>query len=168
MSPVMREKPSLAAGSPCSVKINGEVTPATYVDWSEKYNLPIVMVGGRRMYRKLVDADKSSTRRAVVDKSRPLWERLPQPIEIESTRPRLLDTNRAKIRPMTRLREGDLVEYYGVQARVVRVSDCSADIELPRSPRDITTRDGDTRTVLGGARVVRISPNSELPIVTRS
>jgi hypothetical protein len=168
MSSVMREKPSIVAGSPCSVKINGEVTPATYVDWSEKYNLPIVMVGGRRMYRKLVDADKSSTRRAAVDKSRPLWERLPQPIEIESTRPRLLDTSRAKIRPMTRLREGDLVEYYGVQARVVRVSDCSADIELPRSPREITTRDGETRTVLGGARVVRISPNSELPIVTRS
>jgi hypothetical protein len=164
----MREKPSIVAGSPCSVKINGEVTPATYVDWSEKYSLPIVMVGGRRMYRKLVDADKSSTRRAVADKSLPLWERLPQPVEIESTRPRLLSMNNARIRPMTRLREGDLVEYYGVRARVVRVSDCSADIELPRSPRDITTRDGDTRTVLGGARVVRISPNSELPIVTRS
>lgn len=171
MSSVMREKPSIVAGSPCSVKINGEVTPATYVDWSEKYNLPIVMVDGRRMYRKIFDVDGTGCLRAkpaVVDKSRPLWERLPQPIEIESTRPRLLDTNRAKIRPMTRLREGDLVEYYGVRARVVRVSDCSADIELPRSPRDITTRDGDTRTVLGGARVVRISPNSELPIVTRS
>ena len=112
--------------------------------------------------------NKSPIRRAVADKSLPLWERLPQPIEIESTKPRLIDMNRAKIRPMTRLREGDLVEYYGVQARVVRVSDCSADLEMPRQPREITTSDGVTRTIMGGARIERISPNSELPILKRS
>ena len=168
----MREKPSLATGSPCAVKINGEITPATYVDWSDKYGLPIVMVGGRRMYRRIFDAIGAGVPRAksptAVDKNVPIWERLPQPIEIESTRPRLLEMNRVKLRPLTRLREGDLVDYYGVRARVVRVSDCSADLEMPRQPREITTRDGDTRTVLGGARVERISPNSELPILSRS
>ena len=168
----MRERPSIATGSPCAVKINGEITPATYVDWSEKYNLPIVMVNGRRMYRRIFDAVGTGVLRAkksvAVDKSVPLADRLPQPIEIESTRPSLLEMNRARIKPLTRLREGDIVDYYGVRARVVRVSDCSADLEMPRQPREITTRDGDTRTVMGGARIERISPNSEIPILSRS
>lgn len=166
----MREKPSIATGSPCAVKINGEFTPATYVDWSDKYNLPIVMVNGRRMYRRIFNVDGTGCLRAkpVADKNIPLADRLPQPIEIESTRPRLLEMNRVKLKPLTRLREGDLVDYYGVRARVVRVSDCSADLELPRQPREITTRDGDTRTVMGRARIERISPNSEIPIISRS
>jgi len=168
----MRERPSIATGSPCAVKINGEITPATYVDWSDKYNLPIVMVNGRRMYRRIFDAVGTGVLRAkksmAVDKSVPLADRLPQPIEIESTRPSLLAMNRARIKPLTRLREGDIVDYYGVRARVVRVSDCSADLELPRQTREITTRFGDTRTVLGGARIERISPNSEIPILSRS
>jgi hypothetical protein len=167
----MREKPAIATGSPCAVKINGEFTPATYVDWSERYNLPIVMVGGRRMYRRIFDANAAAVLRArPADRSVPLIDRLPPPPEpSESDRPSLLAMNRVRVVPLnTRLREGDIIDHYGARATVVRVSDCSADIELPRSPRDITTRDGDTRTVLGGARVVRISPNSELPIVTRS
>ena len=171
MSFVMREKPSIATGSPCAVKINGEFTPATYVDWSDKYNLPIVMVDGRRMYRRIFDATGTGVLRAkspAADKSVSLADRLPQPIEVESSRPSLLAMNRVKLRPLTRLREGDLVDYYGVRARVVRVSDCSADLEMPRQTREITTRDGDTRTVLGGARIERISPNSELPILSRS
>lgn len=166
----MRQKPNYQPGSPVFVKINGEITPATYVDWSDKYNLPIVTVDGRRMYRKIFDAAKTDAPRvksSAIDKSIPLEDRLPQPIEIESTRPRLLEMNRAKIKPLTRLREGDVVDYYGVKARVVRVSDCSADLEMPRQAREITTRDGDTRTVMGGARIERISPNSELPILNR-
>jgi len=170
----MREKPAIATGSSCAVKINGEFTPATYVGWSDKYNLPIVTIDGRRMYRKIFDADGTGCLRArpaaapKPDKSVPLWERLPQPIEIEPSRPSLLAMNRVKLRPLTRLREGDVVDYYGVRARVVRVSDCSADLEMPRQTREITTRDGDTRTVLGGSRIERISPNSEIPILSRS
>jgi len=168
----MREKPSITTGSPCAVKINGEFTPATYVDWSDKYNLPIVTVNGRRMYRRIFDVVGTGCLRAkkptAADKSVSLADRLPQPIEIESSRPSLLSMNRVKLKPLTRLREGDLVDYYGVRARVVRVSDCSADLELPRQPRDITTRDGETRTVMGGARIERISPNSELTILSRS
>jgi hypothetical protein len=169
MSPVMSQKPAIATGSPCSVKINGEFTPATYVDWSDKYNLPIVMVGGRRMYRRIFDADATAVLRArPADRSVPLADRLPQPIEIESSRPSLLAMNRVRAVPLnTRLREGDVVDHYGVRATVVRVSDCSADVELPRQAREITTRDGDSRTVLGSPRVIRISPNSELPILSR-
>lgn len=166
----MRQKPNKATGSLVAVKINGEFTPATYVDWSDKYNLPIVTVNGRRMYRRIFDVDGTGCLRAkptAVDKSIPLADRLPQPVETESTRPSLLAMNKVKLKPLTRLHEGDIVDYYGVKARVVRVSDCSADLELPRQPREITTRDGDTRTVMGGARIERISPNSELPILNR-
>lgn len=163
----MRHKPTIAQGSPCVVKIDGELTPATYVDWSDKYNLPIVMVGGRKMYRKIIDGANAAATSKKNDKDIPLQDRLPQPIEIESTRPRLLEMSRAKIKPLTRLREGDVVDYYGVKAKVVRVSDCSADLELPRRPREIVTRDGESRTVMGGARIERISPNSELPILNR-
>lgn len=163
----MRHKPTIAQGSPCVVKIDGELTPATYVDWSDKYNLPIVMVGGRRMYRKIIDGASAAVAAKPSKKDIPLEDRLPQPIEIESTRPSLLSMNKQRIKPFTRLREGDIVDYYGVRAKVVRVSDCSADLEMPRQPREITTRDGDTRTVMGGARIERISPNSELPILNR-
>jgi len=167
----MSQKPAIATGSPCAVKINGEFTPATYVDWSDKYNLPIVMVGGRRMCRRIFDAGATGVLRASSSKKTvPLIDRLPPPPEpSESDRPSLLEMNRVRVVPLnTRLREGDLVDYYGVRARVVRVSDCSADLEMPRQPREITTRDGDTRTVMGGARIERISPNSELPILSRS
>ena len=164
----MSNKPAIATGSPCAVKINGEFTPATYVDWSDKYNLPIVMVGGRRMYRRIFDADATAVLRVKpADRSASLADRLPQPIEIESSRPSLLAMNRVRLKPLTRLREGDVVDYYGVRARVVRVSDCSADLEMPRQTREITTRFGDTRTVLGGPRIERISPNSEIPILSR-
>lgn len=164
---VMREKPTLEPGSPVSVKINGEITPATYVGWSDKYNLPIVAVGGRKMYRKIIERVNVVAAAKPSKKNIPLEDRLPQPIEIESTRPSLLSMNRTRIKPLTRLRENDIVDYYGVRAKVVRVSDCSADLEMPRQPREITTRDGDTRTIVGGARIERISPNSELPILNR-
>jgi hypothetical protein len=166
----MSQKPALATGSPCAVKINGEFTPATYVDWSDRYNLPIVMVGGRRMYRKIFDAEATGSLRARPDKKTvPLIDRLPPPPEpSESDRPSLLAMNRVRVVPLnTRLREGDIIDHYGVRATVVRVSDCSADVELPRQSREITTRDGDSRTVLGSPRVIRISPNSELPILGR-
>jgi hypothetical protein len=166
----MSQKPAIATGSPCAVKINGEFTPATYVDWSDKYNLPIVMVKGRRMYRRIFDAGATGVLRASSSKKTvPLIDRLPPPpVPSESDRPSLLEMNRVRVVPLnTRLREGDLVDYYGIRARVVRVSDCSADLELPRQPREITTRDGDTRSVLGRPRIERISPNSEIPILSR-
>jgi hypothetical protein len=166
----MREKPAITTGSPCAVKINGEFTPATYVDWSDKYNLPIVMVEGRRMYRRIFDADATAVLRArPADRSVPLIDRLPPPpAPSESDRPSLLAMNRVRVVPLnTRLREGDIIDHYGARATVVRVSDCSADVELPRQAREITTRDGDSRTVIGSPRVIRISPNSELPILGR-
>jgi hypothetical protein len=98
-----------------------------------------------------------------------LIDRLPPPIAAdEPVRPSLLEMNRVRVKPInTRLREGDLLDYYGVKAVVVRVSDCSADLELPRQPRTIVTREGDSKTIMGSSRIVRISPNSELPILNR-
>lgn len=161
----MRHKPTIEHGSPVLVKINGEITNATYEGWSEKYSLPIVLVDGRKMYRKIVEGE--AAKKPAKSKAESLADRLPQPEEIPSSRPSLMSMNQVKIKPLTRLREGDVVEYYGVKAKVVRVSDCSADLELPRRPREIVTRDGESRTVMGGARIERISPNSELPILNR-
>ncbi len=66
-----------------------------------------------------------------------------------------------------RLRAGDVIAYDGQTCRVLRVTDSSAVVAVTRPPRDFTT--------LGGVRVhlqpkpalVRISPNSELPILNR-
>ena len=66
-----------------------------------------------------------------------------------------------------RLRAGDVVAYAGQTCRVLRVTDTSAVVALARPPREFTT--------LGGVRVhlqpkpalVRLSPNSEIPILNR-
>jgi hypothetical protein len=122
------------------------------------------------MYRRIFDAGATGVLRASSSKKTvPLIDRLPPPpAPSESDRPSLLEMNRVRVVPLnTRLREGDIIDHYGARATVVRVSDCSADVELPRQPREITTRDGDSRTVIGSPRVIRISPNSELPILGR-
>ena len=67
--------------------------------------------------------------------------------------------------PLTYLRQGDLVDYYGVPARVVRVSDCAAELSVPRAPRTFETADGKTVNVTGGMQTIRVSPNSALPLL---
>ena len=47
------EDPKLNQGDPVVVKINGVPVKATYLAWSEKYNLAVVDVGGKKLYRKL-------------------------------------------------------------------------------------------------------------------
>jgi hypothetical protein len=66
-----------------------------------------------------------------------------------------------------RLRPGDLIQFDGQPCRVLRVNDCSALVEVPRPPRQFTTRFGVTVHLQPSPALVRISPYSETPILNR-
>ena len=65
------------------------------------------------------------------------------------------------------LRPGDLVEYAGQPCRVLRVSDCAAVVEVIQKPRTITPRFGKPVTIKPAPKLERISPESEIPILSR-
>jgi hypothetical protein len=66
-----------------------------------------------------------------------------------------------------RLRAGDLIAYAGQSCRVVRVTDSSAVVALVRPPREFTTRFDVRVRIQPKPTLIRISPNSELPILNR-
>ncbi len=67
-----------------------------------------------------------------------------------------------------RLRAGDLIAYAGQSCRVVRVTDSSAVVAITRPPRAFTTRFGVSVHLQPRPALVRISPNSEVPILKRA
>jgi hypothetical protein len=162
----MSKKPTLKSGSPVFVKINGEITPAVYQDWSDKYNLAIVMVGTKRLYRKLIEVDglKSEVETAG---AAPVDEVGKKVEDLEDFEPKHVEIKSRTAYEATRLKKGDIVEYKGLRCRVTRVSDCAAELAVPQSSREIITRDGRSGYVKGGVRTERISPNSEIPILNR-
>lgn len=66
-----------------------------------------------------------------------------------------------------RLRAGDVVCYGGQHCPVLRVSDCAAVITMARPPREFTTLFGVTVRIQPKPLLVRLSPNSEIPILNR-
>ena len=66
-----------------------------------------------------------------------------------------------------RLRAGDLIEFAGQSCRVVRVTDSSAVVAITRPPREFTTLFGVAVRIQPKPALVRISPNSEVPILNR-
>ena len=66
-----------------------------------------------------------------------------------------------------RLRPGDTIHYAGQRCKVVRVTDCSAVVAIQRPPRDFTTLFGVRVHIQPKPALVRISPNSEVPILNR-
>lgn len=66
-----------------------------------------------------------------------------------------------------RLRPGDLIDYSGQHCRVIRVSDCAAVIAITRPPREFTTLFGVRVRIQPKPALVRISSNSEIPILNR-
>ena len=66
-----------------------------------------------------------------------------------------------------RLRAGDLIDYEGQTCRVVSVSDSSAVVAVTRPPRTFTTLFGVAVHIQPKPALVRISPNSEVPILNR-
>jgi len=63
------------------------------------------------------------------------------------------------------LRVGDVVEYAGQPCRVIRVSESAAVVAVIQKPRTIKPRFGKPVTIQPKPALVRISPNSELPIL---
>ena len=66
-----------------------------------------------------------------------------------------------------RLRAGDLIRYADQSCRVLRVSDCCAVVAVTRPPREFTTLFGVRVRIQPKPALVRISPDSEVPILNR-
>lgn len=66
-----------------------------------------------------------------------------------------------------RLRAGDLIQHDGRPCRVIRVTDCAAVVAVDRPPREFTTLFGQRVRIQPKPALVRISPNSEVPILNR-
>ena len=66
-----------------------------------------------------------------------------------------------------RLRAGDLIEYDRQPCPVIRVTDSAAVVALAQPARQFTTLFGQTIRLQPSPRLVRISPNSEVPILNR-
>jgi len=66
-----------------------------------------------------------------------------------------------------RLRSGDIIDYQGQPCPIVRVTDCSAVVAIQRPARDFTTLFGKRVHIQPKPALVRISPNSEIPILNR-
>ena len=66
-----------------------------------------------------------------------------------------------------RIRAGDTVQLDGQPCAVVRVSDCAAVVAVTRPAREFTTLLGKRVRFQPKPALVRISPNSEIPILNR-
>ena len=67
----------------------------------------------------------------------------------------------------SRLRAGDLIRYEGKPCRVLRVTDSSAVVAVTKQPREFTTLFGVRVRIQPKPALVRISSNSEVPILNR-
>ena len=65
------------------------------------------------------------------------------------------------------LRAGDVIRLDGKQCRVVRVSECSAVVAVMKQPREFTALFGVRVRIQPKPGLVRISPQSEVPIVNQ-
>jgi hypothetical protein len=66
---------------------------------------------------------------------------------------------------LTRLQPGMVVLFNNAPATVVRVNDCSAAIRVSKPPKDFVTADGVQVHIESNNTLVRISPNSMIPIL---
>jgi len=66
-----------------------------------------------------------------------------------------------------RLRTGDTVRYDGKPCQIVRVTECAAVVAIDKPPREFTTVFGKTVRIQPKPALVRISANSEIPILNR-
>ena len=66
-----------------------------------------------------------------------------------------------------RLRVGDVIRLDGKPCHVIRVSECSAVVAVTKQPREFTTLFGVRVRIQPKPALVRISPQSEVPILNR-
>jgi hypothetical protein len=66
-----------------------------------------------------------------------------------------------------RLRPGDVIEMDGKPCPIVRVTECAAVVAVTQPWREFTTLAGKTVQLQPAPKLVRISPNSDCPILNR-
>ena len=66
-----------------------------------------------------------------------------------------------------RLRPGDVIELDGKPCPIVRVTESAAVVAVAQAWREFTTLAGKTVQLQPGPKLVRISPNSDCPILNR-
>jgi hypothetical protein len=66
-----------------------------------------------------------------------------------------------------RLRAGDVILLQGKPCRVLHITDCSAVVAVTKQPRKFTTLCGIQVRIQPKPGLVRISPDSEVPILYR-
>jgi hypothetical protein len=69
--------------------------------------------------------------------------------------------------PLPALRAGDRVSYEGKPCLVLRVTECSAVLALPGELRTIRPRFAPPVQFMSAPRIVRISAQSDLPLINR-
>ena len=69
--------------------------------------------------------------------------------------------------PATQIRRGMVLVFEGQPCRVLRVTDSNAVVAVTRPARSFTTRFGVVVHLQPKPALVRISPNSEVPILNR-
>lgn len=68
----------------------------------------------------------------------------------------------------TRLHTGDTIEYAGQRCPVLSVNESSALVQIHQPVREFDTRFGQRVTIRPRPTLVRISPNSVVPILARA
>ncbi len=66
-----------------------------------------------------------------------------------------------------RLRAGDVIEMDGKPCPIVRVTECAAIVAVAQPWREFTTLRGKRVQLQPAPKLVRISPNSDCPILNR-
>jgi hypothetical protein len=69
--------------------------------------------------------------------------------------------------PLPRLRAGDVILLDRQECHVLRVTDCSAVVAVPRPARSFTTTFGKQVSLQPKPALVRISPDSLCPVISR-
>lgn len=87
----------------------------------------------------------------------------------ESKQARLFASPKLQMETLSpfRLRAGDVVRLAGKPCHVLRVTDCSAVVAVPKQPREFTTIFGVRVRIQPKPGLVHISSQSEVPILNR-
>lgn len=107
-----------------------------------------------------LDGDRLAREQAAAERAR---------CSAETGNAALLPPRRAplKLASPFRLRAGDVIRFENQRCTVLRVTDCAAVIAVAKPPREFTTLFGARVRIQPKPALVRISSNSECPILKR-
>ena len=111
------------------------------------------------MQENTLDGERIARERAEAERARHL---------AEAAQPALFTPKKTAMKNHPyRLRAGDRVSYAGQPCNVVRVNDCAAVVAVTKPAREFTTLFGVRVRIQPKPALVRISPQSEIPILNR-